>query len=76
MPAVVFLVLIGAAVGYALATYTRMRVPVHVAVAAGAFGALIGGMAMKLLLSFFGALIGALFGAALLVFVAQAVTSR
>ncbi len=76
MPSVLFLVLIGAAMGYAAATYLRLRVPMHVAIAAGALGALIGGMALKLMLSVFGALIGALFGAALVIFIAQAVLRR
>ena len=76
MPGVLFLVLIGAAVGYAAATYLRLRVPMHVAIAAGALGALIGGMALKMMLSLFGALLGALFGAALVIFIAQAVMQR
>ncbi len=76
MPSVLFLVLIGAAMGYAAATYLRLRVPMHVAIAAGALGALIGGMALKLMLSVFGAMIGALFGAALVIFIAQAVLRR
>ena len=76
MPSVLFLVLVGAAVGYAASTYLRMRVPMHVSIAAGALGALVGGMALKLMLSIFGAMIGALFGAALVIFIAQAVLQR
>ena len=76
MPVIIGLLLLGAGVGYAAATYMNLRIPRHTAILAGAFGGLIGGMGLKLLLSAFGALIGALFGAALIVFLAQAMTRR
>lgn len=76
MPSVIFLVLVGAAIGYAASTYLKLRVPMHVSIAAGALGALVGGMALKMMLSLFGALVGALFGAALVIFIAQAVMQR
>lgn len=61
------LVAMGAAIGYAAWGWMRLPLSQPVAIAAGAIGALVGGLGLKMLLSVFGALLGAVLGAGLVV---------
>lgn len=76
MGALIFNVLLGAAVGYAASAYMRLRVDRKTAVLAGAIGGLIGAFALKFLLSTIGALLGGVIGAVIVVYLAQALTRR
>lgn len=64
---IVFLMLLGALVGYAANYLMSLRIAPLNAALAGAFGGVLGGIGLRFLLGPFGAMAGALLGAAILV---------
>lgn len=76
MPLLLTLLIIGGAVGYAASAFLNLRLGRPAAIAAGMLGALVGGMAIKLLLGAAGALIAAVFAAALIIALGHAMNPR
>jgi uncharacterized membrane protein YeaQ/YmgE (transglycosylase-associated protein family) len=75
MPAFVFLIVIGAAAGFLATRLMRMNTDVPTTVAIGVFGALIGGLVLRFLLTVTGMMagfVGAVLGAMLLIWLWKA----
>ena len=67
----VWLLLIGAVAGFVATKLMRVQMAVVPTIAIGVVGALVGGMAFRVLLSAAGGIIGAIAGACLLIWLAQ-----
>ncbi len=72
MVGALFLIAVGAGLGYAAWAYLRLDVSLPTAIGAGALGGLVFGTLIKLLLGLIASLVSAVLGAALLIWVASA----